>query len=48
MSLISHYTVAITHHNDSENLCIYIIIALFYERNLEMLLTKIESSKIAF
>ena len=48
MSLSSHYAIVITHHDDSENLCIDIITALFYERNLEMLLTKIESSKIAF
>ena len=48
ISQISHYKVVIIHRNDSENLCIHIITALYNERNLEMLLTETELSKIAF
>ena len=48
MSQISHYKVVMIHRNDSENLCIHIITALYNERNLEMLLTETEWSKIAF
>ena len=48
MSQISHYKVVIIHRNDSENLCIHIITALYHGRNLEMLLTETELSKIAF
>ena len=40
MSLISYYKVVIIQRNDSENLCIHIITALYYERNLEMLITE--------
>ena len=48
MSQISHNKVVMMHRNDSENLCIHIITALYHGRNLEMLLTETELSKIAF
>ena len=48
ISLISQYIVAIFNRNDSENLCIQIIAALYSEKNLEMLRTETELSKIAF